>query len=138
MSESSIKERLRSKSKTDQREANMALNASTPGSDVQTGSAKKAQMQIPQDNVQPGEITVETIWQVLQGLVSTVNNLRDDFSQAKGTVHFESFQSVQESFASRLDQVEELLSKTKTKLNLIGNLLIRQDEKIEVVQDQVL
>ena len=81
----------------------------------------------------PEEVTTEKIWTVLQTLVTTVNGLKDDFTSIKGTQQF----GISTSVANRLASVEQALDKTVTKLNLVGNMVIRQEEQFEALQDEV-
>ena len=121
MENESIKEWLRSKSKSDGKDFNMAGSTSTPGS-----SAKK--------DKNSEEITTETIWNVLQQLVSTVNGIQNQLSlatSAKGNIDSDKL------ITTRLDQTDQTLMQVVAKLNLVGNMLIGQEEKIEAIESGI-
>ena len=119
MENHSIKGRLRSQSKTDHkdtRDYNMAGSSSTPGS-----STKKDKSE---------EITTEKIWSVLQDLVTTVNGLQNQLSIAQGTVQTQ-------SISTRLDATDQSLSQVITKLNLVGNMIIRHEERLDSIENGI-
>ena len=117
MERDTIKERLHLGSKSDTKDSNMA-----GGQGSALGSTSK------KVNVEVGEITTEKVWEVLQQLVFMVNALKDDFTMAKGTV-------TNNSFGNRLNSVEENLVAVTTKLNLVGNIVIHQEEKTELSEE---
>ena len=119
MENHSIKGRLRSQSKTDHkdtRDFNMAGSSSTPGS-----STKKDKNE---------EITMAKIWSVLQDLVTTVNGLQNQLSTAQGTVQAQ-------SISTRLDATDQSLSQVITKLNLVGNMMIRHEERLDSIENGI-
>ena len=139
MSEKSIKGRLRSQSKTDQKETNMAVNPSATGSQLNGLNNLKEQMLSETEKLfEKEEVSVQGIWNILKSLAITVNEIKQDTTEAKGTQQsITSLWATNTTLANRLDQVEELLAKTITKVNLIGNLVIRQEERFEALQNKV-
>ena len=127
-----IKDRLRSASKSDQ--INMAgpnESTSTPSSSSSksTCSAKKGII-LPTNK----DVSADQIWETLQQLVTTVNDLKLNLPASEGTVDSETLQN---SFAVRLNQVEDIATKTITKVNLLGNMFIRQEEKVEALEAEL-
>ena len=121
MQQETIKERLRSSSKSEPKDINMAGTTSTPSS----SSKKERNDTIMED------VTTEKIWSVLQQLVQTVDGIKTQLETDKG------MPNTFDSFSSRLNSTKELLSQTVTKLNLVGNMLMRQEEKIESIQSDI-
>ena len=134
MSQESIKGRLRSTSKTDkQSEPKMADALIDPSAESVNTNGK--------ENLEIGkgeEITTEKIWAAIQQLMSTVGEIKKDVLSAKGIeTSIASFRSSQEALANRLDALENVFNKLSTKVSLMGNLLINQDERLEVVSDDI-
>ena len=142
MSEASIKECLRSKSKTDMKDSNMAgssgatSSTSTPISmEKGSDSSQIGLISIPKDD---HDFSSQSIRKLLQELVTSINDLKvQTATTACIKDSISNVQSLQSSFGTRLNQVEEILDKAKTKLNLVGNLLIRQEERFKALQSKV-
>ena len=75
----------------------------------------------------------------MRDLVSSVNTIQTDITQLKGTGNSVSSvkHTTQSSVANRLNSAEEAINNVTTRVNLVGNLLIRLDEKCEALTDEV-
>ena len=138
MEDGSIKGRLRSTSKPD-REGNMATPNSSSQSSQSSQNAKKTVglkeklfVELPKRE----EITVQKIWDVLLQITNVLEEMKEDISAAKGN-SFPLESSTQNSLGQRLNSVESLLEKTSTRLDLVGNFVIRQEEKYEALHSEV-
>ena len=143
MSEKSIKERLRSSSKSEKGKDSKMAASSTQGSsninDSQSGKELQELLQTPVES-----ISSEKIWEVLKLLVSSMNEIKMGLENVKGkSIAPSSTQSLSEdnhdrpSFEVRLNQVECLADATITRVNLIGNLMIRLEERSDALQEDV-
>ena len=84
------------------------------------------------------DFSSQSICKLLQQLVSSVNEVKLQTTAASGMKDSVlSCQALQDSLGDRLNQVEELLLKTNTKLNLVGNFMIRQEEQFESLQSEI-
>ena len=139
MSEKSIKGRLHSHSnKSEQKENNMAANGSAISASqpaVSTEKKKKPVASLPE--LKPEDVTVHKIWEVLQTLVTSINDIKE-FATPKGMKQsISDINALQQSLATRVNSMEHALTNVITRTNLVGNLLIRAEERSEEIAEEV-
>ena len=141
-SEDTIKQRLRSSSKSDNKDISLP-NMATPGSSAlssvqQKDKEEKAQKLNEITLDEGGEVTQDRIWQVLQVLVSSVNEIKKGIGITQGMKQdFSNIKTSQVSIGTRLNQLESSVESISTRLDLIGNMIIKQEEASEVLEDTV-